>query len=116
MKKLNEFIINNWWDLLWDEDDNKCFIDGLSLNGKPDYFMYNGDKYFLVEYKTLTDFFRDNQVKWFYKNKKLPLLVIHSLEKSKKPSSNTKLQKKIIKENKRINKQNSHNRAKDEQK
>ena len=50
----------------------------ISKVGKPDFFIYNGEEYSFVEFKTQNDNLRKEQVKWLFSFNE-PAIVIHSL-------------------------------------
>ncbi len=80
-----DYCFNNY---IGDEEKEKNkkikkFMDNLGIIGRPDYFIWKGDFFSFVEYKSLCDGLRKEQIEWFVKNDKLPIIIVHSLKKIK---------------------------------
>lgn len=57
----------------------KRIIDRLSFSeslGAPDFFVTNGETFFLAEFKSYRDKLSQEQIIWFEKNQDLPLAII----------------------------------------
>lgn len=75
-----------WYDELWEHKDDLSFLNLFGKTGKPDYFMWNESEtsFWFVEYKSLNDSIRPSQLQYFARNNHLPMVLIHSLKRSKK--------------------------------
>ncbi len=80
-----------WW-VNYSNRDWKEKLKEMSINGKPDYvafkihccnFFEKKIEFYFLEYKTKGDGLSKDQIKWFSKYYKFPLMVVHSIKSNK---------------------------------